>query len=80
MKIVWDEPKRRATLAARGLDFAIVTPEFFHAAKVLRARDDRFLALGVIGERAMRWSSDLGTEAISVISLRPASVRERRIL
>lgn len=81
MRIVWDEPKRLATLAVRGLDFAIVTPEFFDTAKILPAKGGRFIALGLVEGRPYAVVFKLlGTEAISLISLRPASVRERRIL
>lgn len=33
MKIVWDEPKRKANFAKHGLDFATLTEAFFAAEK-----------------------------------------------
>ena len=81
MRIVWDEPKRRATLAKRGLDFAILSPEFFIAAKIEVAKAGRYRAFGFIGERAYAVIfTKLGAEAISIVSLRPASTKERREL
>ena len=53
MEIIWDEPKRLATLAVRGLDFAMITEAFFASAKIVPARDDRFLAVGGSGGAPM---------------------------
>ena len=59
----------------------MVTPEFFTKAKIQDAKKDRFLALGMIGGRAYAVVFQvLGTEAISIISLRRASRKERRLL
>jgi uncharacterized DUF497 family protein len=85
MKIVWDEPKRQANIATHGLDLAdaesfdwetaIVVPG--HKAK--RGRP-RFRAIGVLGDELVTLVfSPLGAEAISVISLRPASRAERKL-
>jgi uncharacterized DUF497 family protein len=79
MKIVWDEPKRQRNLRERGLDFADLNLEFFAKSAVLGARDGRLKAIGefqglvlaVIFKR-------LGTEAISVISMRRADRKERK--
>jgi uncharacterized protein len=46
IRIVWDEPKRLATLAARGLDFARLDAGFFEAATISLARNGRFRAVG----------------------------------
>jgi uncharacterized DUF497 family protein len=79
MRILWDEPRRRTTLARRGVDFASLDPAFFEAATLTPARHGRFRAVG--------WSENaivavtfarLGTEAISVISMRRASRKERK--
>ena len=81
MEITWDEPKRATNLANRGLDFAIVTLAFFETAEVVAGKKDRFVAVGVIeGLRYAVIFKPLGTEAISVISLRIASRKERRLL
>jgi uncharacterized DUF497 family protein len=84
MKIVWDEPKRQANIVTHGLDLAdaesfdwetaLVTPG--HADKSGRPR---FRAIGWLGDDLVTLVfSPLGAEAISVISLRPASRAERR--
>jgi uncharacterized protein len=78
MKICWDEPKRRANLDKHALDFADLTFGFFETALVLEARKPRWRAIGSLGERvAVAIFAPLGSEAISVISLRHASEKER---
>jgi uncharacterized protein len=80
MKIVWDELKRVTNLAKHGLDFADLHPDFFAAAMVSPAKKtDRFIAVGeydagIIITVVFR---PLGAEAVSVISMRPASRKER---
>lgn len=80
MKIVWDEPKRQQNFAKHGLDFADLTVAFFEEATVLPAKDDRALAIGELhGEIVLAVIfRPLGLEAISVISMRPASGKERK--
>ena len=79
MKIVWDEPKRRANITKHGLDFADVDPAFFLGAVVREAREGRYRAFGMLGGApAVLIFSPLGREAISLISLRRASSQERR--
>lgn len=46
MRIVWDEPKRRTTLARRGLDFADLDADLFEEATVTPTRGGRFSATG----------------------------------
>jgi uncharacterized protein len=81
MRIVWDELKRVTNLAKHGLDFADLDPDFFAAAMVSPAKKmDRFVAVGeydsgIIVTVVFR---PLGAEAISVISMRPASRKERK--
>lgn len=82
MQIVYDEVKRRSNLAKHGLDFADLTMGFFEEAAIFSAREGRSLALG----RLAGWHVlavifvPLGSEAVSVISMRPASQKERRLL
>lgn len=77
--ITWDEPKRLANLEKHGLDFTDAEAFDWSAALVRRARNGRFQALGAIGNViVLMIFKPLGTEAISVISLRPASAKERR--
>lgn len=80
MKIVWDEPKRETNIAKHGLDFADLTLEFFRDAKVGPAKADRFVAVGELNGQTVVAVvfRPLGSEALSVISVRPASTKERR--
>lgn len=81
MRIIWDETKRLANLAKHGMDFADLTIEFFEAAVIVRVAEGRRAAVGTFGNGAifvvhMRY----GEEAISVISMRAASKKERTLL
>jgi len=80
MKMVWDEPKRLANLAKHGLDFAALTEDFFADALILSAKHGRYNAIGMDtnGVIAVVFAT-LGLEGISVISMRPASKKERRL-
>ncbi len=86
MKIVWDEPKRRANLEKHGFDFADVSELHWVNAVVEDGKPDaegrrRLKAIAYFrdGTAAVVFAL-LGTEAISIISFRPASDRERRRL
>jgi uncharacterized DUF497 family protein len=80
MRIVWDEPKRQANITKHGLDFADLTMTFFERAVVRPARSPRFMAFGRFedGTIAVVFAT-LGTEAISVISMRRANAAERML-
>ena len=81
MRIVWDEPKRQAVLRERGLDFAEVTPEFLVSAELVAVRGDRRLVVGLLGGRAVAVVyAPLGSEAVSIVTMRPANPKERRRL
>ena len=80
MKIVWDEPKRLANLDKHGLDFADLNETFFDDALVLPTYNKRWAGIGknirgIIVVVFVR----LGKEAVSVISMRPASKNERKL-
>lgn len=77
--ISWDEPKRLKTLRERGLDFADLTETFFMASLVVPAKAERWMAIGPFldGTIAVVFIT-LGTEGLSVISMRPASQKERK--
>ncbi|MCO5160337.1 MAG: BrnT family toxin [Mesorhizobium sp.] len=81
MRIVWDEPKRLQNLAKHGMDFAELTPSFFDNARVAPAREGRFLAIGDLGGKTVAAVvfRVLGAEGVSVISMRPASRKERNM-
>ncbi|WP_315831734.1 BrnT family toxin [Bradyrhizobium prioriisuperbiae] len=80
VKIVWDHPKRLANLAKHGLDFATLTEDFFAEALVISARNGRYQAIGkdVNGVISVVFAT-LGLEGISVISMRAASPKERKL-
>ncbi len=79
MKIVWDEPKRIANLEKHGLDFAALTLEFFLYAVIDEAKGERMMAIGYLdGELVIAVVfRPLGSEALSVISMRRANQKER---
>jgi uncharacterized protein len=79
---IWDELKRLSNLAKHGLDFADVEAQFdFATAVVSPAKVHRFKAIGRFGRKVVVLVfRPLGTDAISLISLREASKRERRAL
>ncbi|WP_339072842.1 BrnT family toxin [Sinorhizobium meliloti] len=86
MRIVWGEPKRRANLEKHGFDFADVGDLDWASAIIEDSKPDtsgrkRLKAIGYFrdGTAAVIFAT-LGTEAISIISFRPASDRERRRL
>ena len=80
MVIVWDEPKRDHNLAKHGMDFADLTEEFFLSSLVVAAKNGRLKAIGLFADGTIAVVFGvLGTEGISVISMRPASRQERRL-
>ena len=84
MRITFDRAKRDATLNARGLDFA-------EADKVFRARqftrrddrhdydEDRFITVGLLGNRLVVVVWTPRDDSRRVISMRDADVRERKL-
>jgi len=77
--ITWDEPKRRANIAKHGLDFADLTLDFFQNATISAAKQGRYRAVGTLADGTVcTIFANLGNEAIAVISLRPASLKERK--
>jgi uncharacterized DUF497 family protein len=78
MKIVWDEPKRLLNIANHAMDFADLDVAFFRTAVFFPAKHRRLIAIGRLGNGvATVVFIMLGTEALSVISMRPASRKER---
>lgn len=53
MRVVWDEPKRRANLDKHGFDFADLTMDFFADAKIVPAKAGRFVAVGRLAAGAV---------------------------
>lgn len=85
MLMVWDEPKRLSNIKDHGLDFIDARERFeWETAMVERAHSgkdgrERYLATGFLDAALVTLIfSILGTEAISAVSLRSASQKERR--
>jgi uncharacterized DUF497 family protein len=84
MRIVWDEPKRQSNLATHGFDLADAESFEWDDALIVpghSGRDERqrYKAIGWLGENFVTIVfSRLGTEAISIISMRAASRKERQ--
>lgn len=80
MKIIWDEPKRLANLDKHGMDFADLNDRFFDTALVLQAARKRYRAIGVNIRGVISVIFAIyGNEAVSIISMRPASKKEREL-
>jgi uncharacterized DUF497 family protein len=81
MKIVWDEPKRLANIVSHGMDFADLDEVFFEDSVIAPAKSGRLIAVGRHrGGVILVVFAALGTEGLSVVSMRPASRRERRLI
>jgi uncharacterized DUF497 family protein len=81
MKIVWDEPKRLANLARHRMDFADLDEAFFEGSVIVPARLGRLIAIGRHRNGIILVVFvALGAEGLSVVSMRPASRRERRLI
>ncbi|MGN7755695.1 BrnT family toxin [Sinorhizobium sp. 22678] len=81
MKVIWDEPKRIANIEKHGLDFADLSLEFFLASLVVPAKNGRSKAIGRLQDgTVVVIFVTLGSEALSVISMRPARKDERSLL
>jgi uncharacterized DUF497 family protein len=86
VRIVFDEPKRVSNVAKHGLDFAEIDRFDWKDALIVPARpgamdQSRFKAIGKLdGVFVVAVCSRLGVEAISIISLRKASSKERALL
>jgi hypothetical protein len=81
MLITWDEYKRQANINKHGFDFTDLSEGFFLNAIIQDAKRSRLKALGRLedGTIAVIFAL-LGSEAISIISMRPASNMERKLL
>lgn len=78
MKITYDEPKRLSNLSNRGLDFAGLDVMFFENSSIVAAKSDRFKAIGEFNGLVLTVIfKPLGTEALSIISMRRANRKER---
>ncbi len=82
MRIVWDEPKRLQNIDNHeGLDFADLTFDFFVGSTIAAAKHGRAMAIGPFRDTILSVVFvPLGAEAVSVVSMRRASRKERRLL
>jgi uncharacterized DUF497 family protein len=82
VKIVWDEPKRLANIAKHGgLDFADLDEEFFERSMIVPGKGKRLIAVGRLADGvAVVVFVTLGSEGVSIISMRPANAKERKLL
>ncbi|MEP9375560.1 BrnT family toxin [Aquabacter sp. CN5-332] len=81
MIITWDERKRQANVDKHGLDFSLLNEEFFQRAIILPAKLGRRMAIGQMDDgTVVVIFLRLGTEGLSVISMRRPSAQERRLL
>lgn len=79
--IVWDEPKRQSNLEDRDLDFADLDEAFFLEARIVPAKHGRYKAVGQLGGTILAVIFvPLGTQGLSVISMRIANRKERTLL
>jgi uncharacterized DUF497 family protein len=82
---VWDEPKRLANLDAHLIDFRDAdrfawNEATFAETKPSRTGRRRFKAIGMLDRKLVAMIfSPLGNEAASIVSLRPASEKEREL-
>jgi uncharacterized protein len=83
--ITWDEPKRRANLENHGIDLADAEQFDWDGAVYVATHpgkrgQPRVQAIGHLADHLVSLIySPLGTEAVSVISIRPANRKERRL-
>jgi uncharacterized DUF497 family protein len=81
MLIVWDEPKRLANIANHEMDFADLDEAFFESSVIVPVKFNRLAAVGRYRNGIILVVFvKLGAEAFSVISMRPASRKERRLI
>lgn len=81
MRIVWDERKRIANIEKHHLDFSDLSEEFFLSAVTVPAKLGRRKAIGRLQNGVIAAIfMILGSEGLSVISMRPARQDERMLI
>jgi uncharacterized DUF497 family protein len=81
IRLEWDDHKRLANLSKYGLDFIEAHDFDWAGATTDPVIGGPFQALGLLhGSFVSIVFAKLGTEALSIISMRPASRKERRLL
>lgn len=84
MRFTWDEDKRRATLKARGLDFAraeqvFERPTFTWEDSRFHYGEQRFVTLGLLGTAVVVLAHTETEDRIHVISIRKADKDEQEL-
>ena len=84
MRVVWHEAKRRATLQARGLDFAasrevFVGPTLTFMDEREDYGEDRWVTLGLLGDKVVVIVHTETDDEIRVISMREANQHEQQL-
>ena len=82
MEITYDQGKQLSNIEKHGLDFADLDLDFFETAIVRKSHSGRAIAINEFQGRLVIVVvfAPLGSEAISIISMRPASSKERKLL
>ena len=79
MRIVWDERKQVENIRKHGFDVAVLDAQFFENSEIIPAAGQRRKALGAFSARVLVVIFFvLGTQGLSVISMRPANKKERK--
>ncbi len=78
MQIVWDETKLVRNLEKHGFDFSALDLDFFKTAVIIPAKSQRMKAINVFNDKVIVVIFYLlGSQGISIISMRPVSRAER---
>ena len=81
MELVWDERKRLSNLDKHGLDFADLSLAFFETGVVRAAKSGRYkVANWFDGHAVTVIFAPLGTQALSIVSFRPAGANDRTLV
>jgi uncharacterized protein len=81
MKILWDELKRKANILKHGYDFADFTLDWFAGAYIEQTHSKRFKAIVSLSDgTVVVIFAALGSEAISLISIRLARKDEKALI
>ena len=79
MQISFDEPKRLQNLTKHSLDFLDIDIEYFIGSIVVPAKLGRFMTIGVLsGDVIATVFAKLGSQGVSIVSMRQASRKERK--
>lgn len=82
MKIVWDEPKRRANIRKHGLDFADAAEVFSGVTRTIEDRrfdygEQRFITFGILRDTVVVMAHTETSRQVRIISMRKATRHEQ---